>query len=41
MGNVLFEELAAQSHQHGKPVTKHNMTTPEQAKYAWFQILFK
>jgi len=41
MGNVLSEELAAQSRLHGKPVKKHNMTTLEQAKYAWFQILLK
>jgi hypothetical protein len=41
MGNVLSEELAAQSRLHGKPVIKHNMTTLEQEKYAWFQILLK
>ena len=41
MGNVLSEELAAQSHLHGKPVIKHNMTTLKQTKYVWFQILLK
>jgi hypothetical protein len=41
MGNVLSEELAAQSHLHGKPVKKHKMATLEQAKCAWFQILLK
>jgi len=40
MGNVLSEELAAQSHQHGKPVTKHNMTTLAQqnmygSRFCW------
>jgi hypothetical protein len=32
MGNVLSEELAVQSHLHGKPMTKHNKITLPQER---------